>query len=719
MKRPCSRPSPTRRSGVAALVLVLSAANAFAAPVARDDRVVVAENGGPVTIDVLANDVFDAGAVDGGELRVSSPPTGEAVVDTRGTADAGDDRIVYVPPADFGGEDVLSYQICEEDTGPCAEAQLNLTVRPHVDVAIDSPTGTGFEDVTLARLRDLPDVVFRTTPLAAPWIETPALAVDATPEEPWDGDGMALVVRTLPAPADGLPKRWRVLVDAGGETGDVDLYLGVDANGDGLPDPGELQCTAAMSTAVERCELAITHPGTTPVRWWAWVHNRAAEAQSARVEAFEVSLDDLSDGSLVATGPGDVPALVEFPVRVAWGDATTTAGEARVGYVRVVSEGVETGLFPVRVDRTANVAPATLLGLSPLALSLASGTDHDRLFVDVPAGATELRVVINSSADMNLYLAPASGDTEPDVGVSPLAAEATASSAGPTGFETVVLTGDALTAGRWFVRISNADDTAALVTAQAFVTAEAPAVRPGSYFNPDRSGHGVFLYPAAEQWTGLWYTYFQDRTPTWYYLQAPAPGVTGVWSSPLLRAAWDGDSRELVQVGRVVLTPVGPDRFAWSYEIDGETGSETFESLGRGCPTLDGDVVDASSTWFDPDHAGTGYSVQLFPDYEYYAAFVYDALGVPRFITAERPAFGGADELIDLEQLRGFCPLCERAGDPERDTIGVFGRGFDDVPTLEFMAAAGLFSGDVDGTWSQEDDVQPLGGPGATQGCAP
>ena len=199
----------------------------------------------------------------------------------------------------------------------------------------------------------------------------------------------------------------------------------------------------------------------------------------------------------------------------------------------------------------------------------------------------------------------------------------------------------------------------------------------------------------------------------------PAPGVTGGWSSPLLRAAWDGDSRELVQVGRVVLTPVGPDRFAWSYEIDGEAGSETFESLGRGCPTLDGDVVDASSTWFDPDHAGTGYSVQLFPDYEYYAAFVYDALGVPRFITAERGSFGGADELIDLEQLRGFCPLCERAGDPERDTIGVFGRGFDDVPTLEFMAAAGLFSGDVDGTWSQEDDVQPLGGPGATQGCAP
>ena len=63
----------------------------------------------------------------------------------------------------------------------------------------------------------------------------------------------------------------------------------------------------------------------------------------------------------------------------------------------------------------------------------------------------------------------------------------------------------------------------ARVVSATIVGADAPVVRPGSYFNPDRSGHGVFLYPAGDQWTGLWYTYFQDRTPTWYYLQGPQP----------------------------------------------------------------------------------------------------------------------------------------------------------------------------------------------------
>ena len=47
----------------------------------------------------------------------------------------------------------------------------------------------------------------------------------------------------------------------------------------------------------------------------------------------------------------------------------------------------------------------------------------------------------------------------------------------------------------------------------------------------------------------------------------------------------------------------------------------------------------------------------------------------------------------------------------------MFGRGFDGDAKLEFLAAAGLFADDVDGAWSQEDDVQPLGGPDATQGC--
>jgi hypothetical protein len=48
-------------------------------------------------------------------------------------------------------------------------------------------------------------------------------------------------------------------------------------------------------------------------------------------------------------------------------------------------------------------------------------------------------------------------------------------------------------------------------------------LRPGGFYNPQRSGNGLFLYPAGSEWAGLWYTYLQDGTPTWYYLQGQAP----------------------------------------------------------------------------------------------------------------------------------------------------------------------------------------------------
>ena len=245
----------------------------------------------------------------------------------------------------------------------------------------------------------------------------------------------------------------------------------------------------------------------------------------------------------------------------------------------------------------------------------------------------------------------------------------------------------------------------------------APIVRSGSYFNAARSGHGLFLYPAGDQWAGLWYTYLQDGSSTWYYLQGPAPGTTGVWTGDLYRAAWNGSSNHLVAVGRGIATPAGPDAFLFSYELDGQAGSEPLAALGRGCPSLAGQPLDASSHWFDPARAGTGYSVQLFPDYEFFAAFVYDGQGVPRFLTSEAGSFRGADTTLPLEQLTGFCPLCERSGAPSRADIGTLRRRFDASGLVQMQLDA-VFTGGVPGAWTGNDNVQLLGGPGTTQGCA-
>ena len=272
--------------------------------------------------------------------------------------------------------------------------------------------------------------------------------------------------------------------------------------------------------------------------------------------------------------------------------------------------------------------------------------------------------------------------------------------------------------GRWYVVLEDRDAVALdqkVVVATATLTSSipAPVIRPGGYFNPARSGHGLFLYPAQGDWAGLWYTYAQDSTPVWYYLQAPAPGANGIWTAPIFRSGWNGTRNHLTEVGRATITPTGADAFQFTYVLDGEIGSEPFVSFGRGCPSIGGRVVNASGHWFDPTRSGTGYSVQLLPNYEFHAVFAYAPNGTPRFLVAERSSVGAATDTLTLQQLRGFCPLCVRTGFPERADVGTLRREFTNGVLSRIVVDAAFTSGTL-GTWTANDAVIPLGG---LQGC--
>ena len=456
----------------------------------------------------------------------------------------------------------------------------------------------------------------------APVIRTLNAPVDSTPQSPWDANAGGTDFTVLEIPA-GPAGRWRVLADLRSPTGgEVDLLIGRDSNGDGLPSEAELTCVSAMNDSVERCELALDATGTAQP-FWLMAHNRGTRLEQARLEVFNRGIS----GNKVSES---------FDLRLGWRDHGLLPGMARVGYVDVVNAGTTTGSFPVRVDRINPVnAPVPLSSGRAMTLRLAPGAAQDRIFIDVPAGASRLDVQTTSGQNIDLYLAPAPVPaSSPAIAAAPARAAAVSSGVGASGNESLSISGAGLTPGRWYVTPVNKDDEAATLTLTATVVGAAPIVRSGSYFNAARSGHGLFLYPAGDQWAGLWYTYRQDGSSTWYYLQGPAPGTTGVWTGDLYRAAWNGSSNHLVAVGRGIATPTGPDAFLFSYELDGQAGSEPLAALGRGCPSLAGQPLDASSHWFDPARAGTGYSVQLFPDYEFFAAFVYDGQGVPRFLTS-------------------------------------------------------------------------------------
>ncbi|MBY4595146.1 fibronectin type III domain-containing protein [bacterium BD-1] len=689
----------------------------------RDEQVVLAENSPATVVPVVDNDEVERARLAGGSLTILQAPTlGTAAVDNRATpASAGDDHIVYTPRADTAGEDLFSYRLCTGD-GTCDEGVVTVLLRPtpRVDKTVTETSGSLF--TTLQGLRALPSATYAATPLVAPVTETGTLAPDPTRFLPWDNDeGRHVMARAIPAHADAAPRKWKLLVEAGDRTGPVvDLYVGLDTNDDGRPSPDELRCTAATVAAIERCELSVEQPPGEVLRWWAIAHNRGIPAAPFRLDAYEVPVR-AGDGSLFATGPGRVAAVEPLKLRLGWNDPTLLPGETRVGYVSVSGGGGrDLGSFPVRLQREEGADAAIVLqpGVGKR-LALASGRSHPAIVVDVPLGATRLTVSTQSAQNVDLWLTP--WDAPPEAVVSkvgPVPSAPLYAAYGPTGNETLRVEGAALKPGRWYLVPRNGGATPATLEIRADIEANTPAVRPGSYFNADRSGHGLFLYPAGNQWAGLWYTYLEDGTSTWYYLQAPAPGIDGLWSSPVFRAAWDGGRNVLTEVGRAVVTPTGGDTFNFSYTVDGVTGGEPMAPLGRGCPTLGGIPVDASSHWFNPARAGAGYSVQLFPDYEFIAAFVYDARGEPRFLAGERQGFGGGTANLALEQLSGFCPTCTRVSEPERFDVGVIGRTFSQGQ-LRRISLDAAFTAGVGGSWSADEEVQLLGGAGTTQGCAP
>lgn len=706
----------------AVITLIDDDGSAQTAPLAaRDDRFVLLENAGASRLAVLANDAAAAAALAGGLLQISEQPViGQVQVDTNGTSSTvADDVLVYIPASDLSYEDRLAYRLCDV-SGHCAEGMVQVLVRPVVDPMLASEDGSGFADVQVSGLRDLPELQVHAgyRRIAKPRVHQ--LAVDPTPETPWDDSGTATQVHFFEGGYGSGTFNFTVVADVNVlQDGNVDLYAGIDDNGNGRADPDEVRCVSAMDGLVERCEMPFALSAATGGGYWVRLHNRGNSEVEVRslTAAVQHSLDPgLFPEQWVATSPSRAPDGEAFPVRLAWLDPQLRPGDALFGFLDFKgTDGESIASVPVRMDRDGSAVPARNLDLIRNFGILAPGGKHDRLFVDVPEGVATLRLWLSVDGPASFRLLRTEAGPGPVVPAAPAQAEAMAE------FERSQASAYEYPnppAGRWYVEVSNigAADVFYDITSSFSSGTNAAAIMPGSYFNPTRSGHGLFIYPAGDQLVGLWYTYLQDGTPTWYYLQGLDLGNGGYWFSQVHRSNWDGQANRLTRIGSATVNP-HPDGVIFTYRLDGEQGSELLSPLGSGCPTLGGQPVDASSHWFDPAKAGTGYSVQLFPDYEFYAAFVYDNRGVARFLTSEAGSFRGADATIPLEQLTGFCPLCERTGAPTRADIGTLRRRFDASGLVQMQLDA-IYTGGVPGAWTGNDVVQPLGGLGTTQGCA-
>lgn len=585
-------------------------------------------------------------------------------------------------------------------------------------------TERGAFDVDLSGLVGFSNARFIATDLVAPRTDTPTLAQDPTNGDAYDGltTGIFWYAGTIPASPQSGAVDYRLAVTTTSAAPDADLFVGLDANGDGTPDEAEEQCTSLSSASAESCTLTV-RTTSSPQTYWVLVQmfNSGGSSQSVTVESSAIGLA-AGSGSMVATGPGSTAKEQAFKVRLGYDDPTFLNGQRRVGYLMLQpTQGSTAAYVPVTLTRSgSSFAPFTLADDVARSVTLPAGAAHDLLYFDVPPHATSVTFTTTSDANIDLYVARVANDNHSSastIAAAPARNLANASQTTGSGNETITLTGGALPSGRWYVTPVNPTGAAVTATVKARINTAAarPGFRSGHYFNPSRSGHGAFIDFAGpqgnpDQWLMVWYTYLGDGTPTWYYAQGASPGAAGVWRANLLRVVWNGSSASATDVGDVSLTEVSSEGVVFSYNIDGVSGSERLARLGAGggCPTYNSQPLDISGHWYSPSQSGFGYSYQVTAGgspQEIFVSYVYDGNGFPRWLYGQRN-FDPNSNTIPLSWFQGFCPSCSAA--PLTANNAGTGTRVLATGSISDMSVNTTFAGQLSGTWTQSRPVARL-----------
>jgi subtilisin family serine protease len=105
---------------------------------------------------------------------------------------------------------------------------------------------------------------------------------------------------------------------------DVDLFVGLDTDGDNAPDEAEEVCRSASGVWQENCTLKAPAAG----KWWILVQNwNSSAALIDTIELTAAVIPGTNNGNLLVTGPSSVAAGQPFPITLSWNEPSLAAGD--------------------------------------------------------------------------------------------------------------------------------------------------------------------------------------------------------------------------------------------------------------------------------------------------------------------------------------------------------------------------------------------------------
>jgi subtilisin family serine protease len=616
-------------------------------------------------------------------------------------------------------------------TGSAADvADAELPLRVFADpgalpqqINLASVADQGVTEIDLDDLVALPEARFQVSPLARVVQRSRLLPKDEEVFSPFDGDPGTWTELIQIAPPSAAGGEVMLLAETASAAHRVDLYVGVDVDGDGLASRAEILCSDLRSGSSKRCEVAIPFaPGAGPKQAWILsqnVSNSAAAGDRVDLDYVQVPLVE-GRGALAAFGPGGTSSRQPFRLRLAWDEPRMQSPQPWYGYLSIGSGADtvgQTGRVPLRFTRNAASTAARPLppGGGLMRIGVPASGSYQGAFIDVPAGATRLVLESLNSGLIDLHAmrrAFPAEDSGPSIEPAPPVSEAVASDTSFGGqVRRIEISGGALQSGRWYLTAVNrgANFIEADLRATLEFAGAVPSTPDGAWHNPARDGHGFFLSRGSGQWVVLWYSYDHLDLPQWFIAQAPAPGAADIhWRAPLFRFAHDGSVAHGAEVGQIMLTRHADNRVLFTWQVDGFSGSEPMRWIDPGpCPTREGQAFQPGGLWFPPAAPGSGFNLLASPAVEIAVLYLYDASGMPRWLYASADGFGGGS--LPLFQFRGFCRDCavratatSAAGQVAIDYAAVDAAGVSIDAT--FLAPLG-------GTWRIDQAVIPLSDP--------
>jgi subtilisin family serine protease len=153
---------------------------------------------------------------------------------------------------------------------------------------------------------------------------------DSAPLLPYDSVNTQTILVDVPAGAKVLAA---AITEA--TSTDIDLYVGKDANNDGLASADEEVCKSATEAVLESCQV----PNPAGGKYWVLVQNWATGQGLDDIDVTIATVPGTNNGNLTATGPGGaVPARTPFDLTLAWNEPKLAVGESWFALVEYGSD---------------------------------------------------------------------------------------------------------------------------------------------------------------------------------------------------------------------------------------------------------------------------------------------------------------------------------------------------------------------------------------------